>query len=394
VSERRARAAAVLQAHGLDGELLDAATLTTAVVQAGLAAPDGAAFVEALAEFGDRHVAALLQALDAQEPERARRKAIRRALQRLRERGITAAALAPARSAAPLARPEPEREGFLSAVDGVGTRLVWVAVAGPTGAWLLVAAELNEPAGLTDMRVSEVPRKQLRAARQHLRERGIALVSVPFAVADALLVEGQGRRGVVERNLDYLRVRARLTHAVPAEPGEPNSPHVTVPVDEECPALVAASAGLLAEPELALWWPHPSDAAPFLRELDELDDSPIVLSPTQQEGRLGATLTRAADALYPRPVVARRLRATAYVFGETARPAAARMALAVAAALEHDPSGTRDIPLLTALTHQGLGRLAAARATERQKTRERSLVVTPGEVLRDRSGARPPRTRS
>jgi hypothetical protein len=393
VSERRARAAAVLRAHGLDAETFDAATLTPETARAGLVAPDGAAFAEALAELGNTHVASVLQALDAEMPERAHRKLLRRALHRLRERGISVAALAPL-TPAPRARPEPEREAWLSAVDGTGTRLVWVATAGPGGGWLLVAAELNEPAGLTDLRVSDVPRKQLRAARQHLRERGIALVSVPFAVADALLVEGQERRGHVERPLDYLRVRPRLTTAAPSAPDEPRSPHVAAPEDDEREAYVATSASLLAEPELALWWPHPSEAAPFLRELDALADSPIVLSPTQQEGRLAATLARAADAFYPRPIVARRLRATAYVFAETARLAAARTALAVADALDRDATGRRDIPVLTALTHQGLGRLAAAHTAERQRERQGALVVTPGELLRDRSGARPTRTRS
>jgi hypothetical protein len=322
------------------------------------------------------------------------RKALRRALHRLRERGVRVGPTATAAPVGPRARPEPEREAWLSAVDGLGTRLVWVAVAAPNGRWLFVAAELNEPAGLNDLRVSELPRKQLRAARQHLRERGIALVGVPFAVADALLVEGQERRGHVERALDYLRVRPRLTSAPPDAPAEPRSSQVVAPAGDECDALVAASASLLAEPELALWWPQPSDAAPFLRELDELDDSPIVLSPTQQEGRLAATLARAVDVLYPRALVARRLHALAYVFGETARPAAARTALAVAVVLGRDAGATRDIPLLSALTHQGLGRFAAARAAERRQARQGSLVATPGEVLRDRSGARPPRTRS
>jgi hypothetical protein len=167
-----------------------------------------------------------------------------------------------------------------------------------------------------------------------------------------------------------------------------------MPSDDEIEPLVAESAALLTEPELALWWPQPTDAEPFLREIDELQESPIVLSPTQQEGRLAATLARAAATFYPRPVTARRLHATAYVFAETGRGPAARMALAVAHALEDDPAGRRDVPLLAALTHQGLGRLAAARAAQRTSDRQRSLVVTPGEALRDRSSGHPARTRS
>jgi hypothetical protein len=392
VSDRRADATTVLRAHGVEAN--DVAGIDPAVVRAGLGAADGVVFAAALAELGDAHVAAVLRGLDAPEIERTRRKAIRRALHRLRERGVVVPPVSPAATNPMLARPELEREAWLSATDGEGTRLVWVAGAESSGHWLLVAAELNEPGGLVDLRVSEVPRKRLRAARQHLRERGIALASVPFAVADALLVEGQQRRGDVSRALDYVRLRSRLATVPPERPDEPRSARVVAPTEDEIESLVAASARLLAEPELARWWPRPDAAAPFLEEIAALEESPIVLSPAQQEARLAAVLTRAATALYPRPIVARRLRATAYVFAETARPDAARTALAVADALERDPGGTRDVPLLAALTHQGIGRLAAARAVERRKARQGSLVVTPGEALTDRSAARPPRTRS
>lgn len=383
----------MLQAHGLDAND-PTAGVDVAMVRAGLAAADGAAFAAALAEVGDTHVAGVLQDLDSAGTERTQRKRIRRALHRLRERGVALPSPGPGSTGPPVARPEPEREAWLSATDGLGTRLVWVAVAESSGKWLLVAAELNEPGGLADLRVSEVARKRLREARQHLREAGVALARLPFEVADALLVEGQRRRGEVERALDYLRVRPRLTTAPPTSPDEPRSPLAAAPAADEIEPLVAASAKLLAEPELVRWWPRPEDAGPFLEEIAALDESPIVLSQPQQEARLAAVMARAAAALYPRPIVARRLRATAYVFAETARVDAARMALAIAEALEHDPGGTRDVPLLAALVHQGLGRFAAARAAERRHARASSLVVTPGEALTDRSATRPPRTRS
>jgi len=239
-----------------------------------------------------------------------------------------------------------------------------------------------------------VPKKQLRSARQQLREHGIVLVTLPFEAADALLVEAQHRLGEVERKLDYLRTRPRLTSNPPASPQEPRSPRVASPSDEEIDALLADSARLLAEPELRLWWPHPREAGPFLDEIAALEDSPIVLNESQQESRLAALVARAAAALYPRPVMARRLRGTAYVFAETGRLDAARTALAVADAVAQDPAGTRDIPVLSVLAHQGLGRLAAARAAERRQARQGSLVVTPGEALTDRSAGRPTRTRS
>jgi len=393
VSDRRAQAAAVLHAHGLEavdvGAVLDAAVLRTA-----LEAPDGAELIAALGELGDARVAALLRAFDGGDIPPQMRKAMRRALHRLQERGIDVAAPPPSGSKPALAAAEPEREAWISVADGVGTRLVWVAVGLPSGKWLLVAGEVNDPGGLRDLRVTEVPKKQLRSARQQLREHGIVLVTLPFEAADALLVEAQHRLGEVERKLDYLRTRPRLTSNPPASPQEPRSPRVASPSDEEIDALLADSARLLAEPELRLWWPHPREAGPFLDEIAALEDSPIVLNESQQESRLAALVARAAAALYPRPVMARRLRGTAYVFAETGRLDAARTALAVADAVAQDPAGTRDIPVLSVLAHQGLGRLAASRAAERRQARQGSLVVTPGEALTDRSAGRPTRTRS
>lgn len=391
MSERRDHALALLRARGLDLHAL-ADPILEVTLGSLLAAPDAVSLLAAVAEVGDAHTAQVLSRLEVDTADRAARKHLRRALHRLRERGIATPAPVPPPPARPVA--DPPGEAWLSAIDGMGTRLVWLAAPQPSGRLLFVAAELNEPAGLGTLRVSEVARKHVRALRSRLREAGIALVPTPFGVADALVVEGQHRLAQVDRERNYLRVRPRLTTAAATPAAEPVSAHVTPPADTEIDGLVAASAALVGEPEFARWWPPPDAAEPFLRDLDDADASPLVLSPAQQEGRLATVLARATEALYPRAVVARRLRGTAYVLAETARPEAARLALAVATVLERDAGATRDVPLLTTLAHQGLGRLAAARAARRERARKESLIVAPGEALTGRSPDRLPRTRS
>lgn len=391
MSERRERALALLRARGLDPLAVADGALATTLHEA-LGQADAEGLLTAVAEVGDERIAAALACLDAETTDRAARKLVRRALHRLRERGVATPAPTPPRPA--LRVPEVACEAWLSAVDGIGTRLVWIARPLPSGSLLFVAAELNEPAGLGALRVSEVARKHVRELRARLRGAGIPLVPVPFVVADALVVEGQQRLAEVDRPSDYLRVRPRLTPLPPGSAAEPESPRLTPPAGDEADALVAASATLVSEPEFTRWWPAPDAAEPFVRELDDADASPLVLSPAQQEGRLAGVLARAVEILYPRTVVARRLRGTAYVLAETGRPAAARTVLAVATLLERGATGARDVPLLTALTHQGLGRLAAARAARRERAREDSLIVAPGDALTDRSPGRRPRTRS
>ncbi len=339
-------------------------------------------------------LAELLAEIEGRVGDRGDRTAIRRMLYRLRQQGVATPVRAPAAPARPVLGPA--IEGFVSAVDGRGDRLIWLVREQSAGGLLLVAADVNEPAGLRDLQVFDVTRKQLRAMRERFQSRaGLRLVAADWRALDALVVEAQERAGAPERRAsDYRRTRERLTSEPPLAPRELVSAHVTPPDDAGRPALVAASAALLAEPEFRTWWPHADAVAPIVAEVRELRESPLVLSDAQQQVRLREVLERATTALYPPADVARRLDATAYVLAETGRVEAARYAVAVAAALRAGPASTSTIPFLQALTQQGVGTHLAALEAERREERKGSLVLTPGEVATAESRGRPQRPRA
>jgi len=353
-----------------------------------LAGPEGAAVAQALGEVGDERIATLVAAAAAAATNRPARKELRRALHRLRERGVPVAEVA---AQAPVRRRVggDEAEGLMSAVDGTGSRIVWLMRGQPSGAQLLVAAELNVPGGLRDLSVTETSRRHLRDARQRLRrDARLQVVSAPFAVLDALLLEGQDRLPDVERRLDYRRLRSRLTTETPAAPAEPVSSRAPQPDEADLDRLVAESASLLEEPEFGTWWPSGDRAAAVLAQIESLDASPLVLSDAQQQQRLADLLAGARDALYPAEPTARWLAATAYVLAETERVEAARRALAVSQVLRRTPQRADGVPLFVTLVNQGIGRLLARqRGTQGQERRD-ALVMTPAEVLRARSSAR------
>src|SRR5262249_58024857 len=170
------------------------------------------------------------------------------------------------------------------------------------------------------------------------------------------------------------RLGPGLVHVPRMPRAEPRSALAAPPADDERPPLVAGSGDLLTLPEVRTWWPRTAAAAPFVEEIAALRDSPIVLNRMQEEDRLQAVLVRAAAALYPPQVVARRLEGTAYVLAETGRVSAARSALAAAGALRAG-AGADEVPLLRALVHQGLGTILASEQTRRQEDRRRSLVL-------------------
>jgi len=391
VSDRQNDAKAALAAAGVDVAGLEA--LSADVLSALVTRSDAAGVISALGELGGAQTARQLRALEGAAPKAAR-KALRRALFRLEQRGIDvpppAATAAPA---APLAGPE--LEGWLSGFDGRGDRIAWLVR--PSGSTLLLAAaQLNEPAGLEDVQTTEVSRKQLRQARESIQKStGMRLVEADWRVVDALLVEAHERAASPEPRRDYRRIRSRLTDAAPATPAEPRSRRLEAPRDEaDAAALVASAGALVGEPELAAWWPAPEALVPYLEELNAVRESPIVLSEAQQGERLRSVLARAAEALYPPAVLARRLVGTAYVLAETGRREPARQALATAAALDANPTGAADLPFVATLVQQRLGRLFAAQMARQQDERRSSLLVTPGEALRDRSSSHPGRTRS
>ena len=391
MSARRDEAAATLARLGLDPEGVQAGRVAADAVVPLLAGADGAALAAALGELPSPAVAALLVALEPRAGERAVRKEIRRALYRVKQRGV-----AIPEPPAPAAAPRPasgEAEGLLSLFDGRGDRLLWIIRPLATGGAFLVAAQVNEPEGLREVSAGEASRKHIRAARQRLESDGMRLVAADWRTLDGLLVEAHERAGGgTTRERDYLRFRPRLTGEPPRPPAEPVSARVTAPGAEESAALAAGSAALLEESELRGWFPPPEAAAPFVEEIAGLRDSPIVLSRVAQEERVREVLRRAAATLFPSAVLARRLEGTAYLLAETGRSLAARRALAVALLLRARAADAMEIPLVALLVERAVGGLLAEESARAEEERRGSLVVTPGQFLRDRSSSRRGRT--
>jgi hypothetical protein len=392
VSDRRARAAATLARLGLDPDAVAAGHVVESEVRARLVGADGEALAAALGELPSPPVAVLLVGLEAGTDDKKLRKEIRRALYRLRQQGVPIPE--PARDQVVGLARETEAEGFLTAFSGGGDRVLWLERRLPEGGSLVIYAHAHEPRGVLGLSVGEVSQKRLRALRQRMgSELPLRLVRADWRVVDALLVEGSARAAGTDPKRDYGRVRARITSEPPQAPSEPRSARVPPPAPEEAEALVAASAALLEQPEFARWGPESEDTAPFVSEIADVRDSPLVLSPHQQEERVAEVVRRATQSLAPPLPLARRLEGTAYVLAETGRATLARQALAVATTLREHPVQLGTVPFVAAFVRRALHGLVAVETTRAREERRGSLVMTPGEFLRDRESSRRGRTR-
>ncbi|HEY2385523.1 MAG TPA: hypothetical protein VGK30_01060 [Candidatus Binatia bacterium] len=307
-------------------------------------------------------------------------KEARRVLYRFAQRGVAVPPPAPAEEQPRLRAPSPV-EGRVSAIDGRGDRLVWIVRARHDGGLAVLTAILNEPGGLRDVALAEMPRKQLRRMEQDLHSRHrLRMVTADAAYCDALLEEGfararaAGTQGVGE----YPAFRARLFSTEPAPRDPPLAARV---LGGDVASAVTDGPALLAEPEFLTWLLDRSVLGPYAAEVNAARESPLVLSRPQQEERGRAIIARALRELFAGEAglpYRRRLEEMAYFLHATGRPALARAALASAEALGASPTGGEGVPFFEELTRRSFALLLQEDATRARVESESSLLVRPG----------------
>jgi hypothetical protein len=327
------------------------------------------AAAQALGTLAVPDAADALETTEARAATKAVRTAARRALYRLRQAGIERRPPpppAPATGATPA-------EAWVSAVDGTGTRGLWLTLAGPHGERTLLAAVLSEEAGLVDFSAGSLAKKRVEERVRALRaESPLPWVAAPAAWAWATLVDGAARARAAGRTVpaELARWIARVGAPAPERPPI----HASLPAGGDDPALLERSAALLALPELAGWFLDPGSVASEGVEWLQAHESRLVVSEQVKAERLAALVDRVIEARFDEAARRRwqgRLEEQAYVLLALGRPGDARMAVAVARALADAQHSLRRVPFLRALVERSLeiaaevatGRLSAAAAS-------------------------------
>jgi len=390
----RAEADELLRAAGVAADDTDPARL---LPLAGRDAALDLAIVARLARVADEaHAAALrrVEADAARAGSKAVVKAARRALYLLGQRGVTV--------------PEPERieparrlaapgslEGYVSAIDGRGDRLIWLVRPQREGGLLVLTAIVNEPAGLRDASLAELPRKTLRRMERDLQaSHRLRMVAADGAYCDTLLAEGFARARAAGTGSvgEYPTFRARLTSTEPAPRDPPLAARVLGEAGRDA-AAVADGARLLDELEFTTWRLERPALAAYVAEIAAVRESPLVLSRPQQEERVRAVVARALRELFAEDGGAayrRRLEEMAYYLDATARRPLAIVALATAQALAASTAGGEGIPFFEELTRRSFAVLLEEDAAHAREEAQGSVLVRPGVAGAASRGARVP----
>jgi hypothetical protein len=332
------------------------------------------AAAEALAALPRPEAAATLATAEAATPSKAVRTAVRRALYRLRQAGVTPPAPVPRPAAAP---PRPMlRQAWISAVDGTGSRGCWLVLEGPFGERTLLSGVLNDVAGVLDFTSGPIAKKRLDERIRQIRgESPLPWVEVPPGWALQLFGEASRASRAAGRTLPGELARW-LDTLGSAEPPETPPIHAGFPPGEVTadPAVLEGSGDLLALSEMAGWFLDPAAVQSEALELLQAKESRLVVSDQVKEERRAALVDRLIEThLGPeaRRLWQRRLEEQSWVLLETGRRVEARQALAVALALADAERAAQRIPFVRALVERSLeiagevalGRLPADRVS-------------------------------
>jgi hypothetical protein len=231
----------------------------------------------------------------------------------------------------------------------------------------------------------EVTRKMLRAMRQDLLDRmQVSMNEASWRYCDAIMQEGyeraRARNGKEVESYPALRSHLVSTPAVPVEVPLPASlDREAIAADEN---LLATSTQLLEEPELQRWLLDPERAKPYIDQISQAQDSPLVLNRYQQQDRMQTIIEKAIGELFSpenSKVYARRLEETTLHFAKSGRLDAARRALAVADALKQRAQGGKGIPFCEELVRQSIALHYQVERQQEQEERPSSLIMKPAE---------------
>jgi hypothetical protein len=328
-----------------------------------------------VASFADDHGEAalpMLTRLASSGTDRGPRRAARRALYRLAQRGVTPA---PAEAPRPIVTRGSERaiHAWLSGVDGSGSRATWIVFEGAYGGLRLCSLILNDTLGITEVAGGDITRKRLDRELAALREsqklpwvetdpaRAVGLVAEALAVHAASSTSPPG---------GFAPWRALFAAAPSAEP--PALP------DTPDPALLEQSATLLDRPELAGWFLDPESVQSDAVELLQTRESRLVVSDQIKAEREAAIVDHVIEREIhesARRLWSRRLAEMALVLDGAGAPEPAGSARAVAAALASGDFEPRRLPFVRALAARSLeiagevtlGRVSAAEVSRKPK---------------------------
>ena len=339
------------------------------------------AVVFALGKISDIAAVETLKVIESESADKEVKREIKRSFFKLAQRGLALPKEEPTHAAATVVFAHtPDIEASMSSVDGGGGRLVWIARVQPNHGLQLIQAMLHDREGLLRIGGTQLRRKELRKMADDIKQQHeVTMITVPWEYADQMLYEGYERakaRG--QSGLEnFHELRAIVNRAKPKAQPHPIYQRLDAAIVRDG-AWREQSRRLLDEPELRYWILTDEWLQAFLPQIEEAQESRLVLNPVQKEERLAAIVRDAVKALCSGEngkLFQRRMEDMALYFFETKRADLARLSLAVALQAGEGDPGPLDVSFLTGLAQKSFAFFLSEQKAKKED--DTSLIVKP-----------------
>lgn len=337
---------------------------------------------ERLATIAHVKVAVLLQRMLQVSDKKKVQKIIRRALYRLKNRGIAIEEIPPKKEESIL-RPlqaEPPK-GFGGGFDFMGHRFLLLVIPHTGRGWRVMRGVTSDTKGLIEFSGEEMTRKGFKAFFEEIQGKSsFPLVEMEPSYVGFLYVQAYQltleKKGILPQ--DFLSLKSEIEGIKK----EYDKPLIYLYLQAEELAgddRVLRRGGDLLKADLFQSWRIEEDQIrPYADEVWEAEESKIVLNQAQKEVRFQAIYQKALSELFSgekRFLYKRRLEEMAYLLFKLGKEEEAKVSLAAALDLEKPLNLIQPNPFLFQLVIKSIFTLLAE--AYEKKVKEPSLIVKP-----------------
>ena len=342
----------------------------------GKSLPMDLAILERIERQGDRDCAVEIQSLEERTQDKGLRKEIRSALYRMKQKGLGL----PESQGRTFTPPAEDRgiEAYLGPIYGNGDRIACLFKPIPSVGTLMIQSLVHDERGMLKMAGGVLPKKEFVRILNELK-RTLKVVPADWKRVDAILwrayrrAKDAGLAGIE----DFPKLRAAFSSSEPPLPWSP-VPDLFPQESGQNDISDEATARLLDEPELSDWGIPDAALTSFVEELEQAQESPVILSRYQRQDRIEAALQHAASELLggpPRETVQRRLEEMTEYFHKTERIPEALRAYQASLHLRQWTQGKSLPSFFVGLVRRSLA--IRLESEQRRKKDEISLIVRP-----------------
>ena len=324
----------------------------------------------------------LLRQIASESKDKTLDRTIKKSLYQLKKKGVVVEDKRPKDS--PVFTGQPHAgvsEGYLSAIDSSGGRLIWLIRPKLTRGLYFFQALTNDTEGIEDFMGSEVTRKMVKEYLALVTEEN----STPIVEADPsycqLLIE-EGYAMTMERGRalpeEYLKWRNRI--GMPQD--NTQRPLIYTYFKEEAvkedKSLLERSETLFELPEFENWLMLPDEIKPYTEMIKAANESKLILSPIQKQERIFLIYNNAVRELFSEErclLYKRRMEEVAYVLYKSEKEDQAEVCLAAALALDNKEIPSARHPFLLGLIQRSIS--FTVREEDQKESETPSFIIKP-----------------